>query len=159
MKKLLLAFTACACITASAQATESVSPAVSKVASKIAPGMGNACTMKETVTLNVTYNFKANTLAEAKKMYDEQNAKVGEFAKKQVTGKFDVQSQNYNIYGSPQNYGPDGQPQSYSYQVSGSTGYMMDDADMAFKFAEFLTSQKMQVGINSNSYRQGNCNS
>lgn len=128
----------------------------SAYATNIAPGAG--CTMKETVTINVQYNFKASSFAEAKKMFDDQNAKVTAYAKKQEVNKFDLQSQNYNIYAQPQNYGSDGQPQSYTYQVTGSSGYIMDNADAAFKFAEFLNAQKIQVGMNSNAYRQGNCN-
>ena len=124
----------------------------------IMPGGGMECTMKETVSINVQYNFRANSFAEAKKMFDEQNAKVTDFAKKQNVAKFELQNQNYNIYAQPQNYGPDGQPQSFIYQVNGSSAYVMDSADAAFKFAEFLNQNKIQVGMNSNSYRQGNCN-
>lgn len=116
------------------------------------------CNMREQVSLNVQYNFKANSFAEAKKMFDEQNAKVEALAKKQALAKFELQNQNYNIYSQPQNYGQDGQPQSYTYQVSGTSTYVMESSDAAFKFAELLTAQKIQVGMNSNMYRQGNCN-
>jgi uncharacterized protein YggE len=117
------------------------------------------CTMQETVTLTVNYNFKAKSFAEAKQKFDAQIAKVSEYAKGQQIKKFDLQNQNYNIYSQPVSYNPDGTPDTYSYQVTGSSNYIMDNADAAFKFAEFLTNQKMQVGLNSNSYRNGNCNS
>jgi len=146
---------------------EAAAIANSPAAVVVAPGLAKkaavgmmmpGCSMKEQVSINVQYNFRANSFADAKKMFDEQNAKITEYAKKQEVAKFDLQNQNYNISASPQNYGPDGQPQNYIYQVNGSSSYMMDNADAAFKFAEYLNSQKIQVGMNSNSYRQGNCN-
>lgn len=115
------------------------------------------CTLQENVTLSVTYNFKASSFAEAKKMFDDHVAKVQTFAKQQKLKKFSLQNQNYNIYAQPLNYNPDGTPNSFTYQINGSSSYVMDNADAAFTFAEFLTKQKMQVGLNSNSYRQGNC--
>jgi uncharacterized protein YggE len=148
MKKIILLAMVAAFASSPAFATKMAMPAAG----------ANACTMKETVTVNIQYNFKASTFAEAKKMFDEQNTKVTDFAKKQEVGKFDLQNQNYNIYSQPLNYTPDGQPTTYNYQVTGSSSYIMDNVDAAFKFAEFLTAQKIQVGLNSNSYRQGNCN-
>ncbi len=123
---------------------------------RIMGGAGN-CEMKETVTININFNLKASSLAEAKKMFDDQSAKVAEFAKAQSLSKLDLQSQSYNINTNVRDYDNNGQPMSYSYQVSGSSSYKLDNAEAAFKFAEFLAAQKIQVGLNSSSYRQGNC--
>lgn len=145
-------------VQAAAVANSPAAVVVPNVAKKAVAGMMPGCSMREQVSINVQYNFRANSFAEAKKMFDEQNAKVTDYAKKQEVAKFELQNQNYNINAQPQNYGPDGQPQNYIYQVNGNSSYVMDNADAAFKFAEYLNSQKIQVGMNSNSYRQGNCN-
>jgi uncharacterized protein YggE len=131
--------------------------AVARMAHAVPPVSGGSCALQETVNLTVTYNFKAKSFTEAKQKFDEQIAKVNEFAKQQKVTKFDLQNQNYNIYSQPLSYHPDGTPDTYSYQVNGSSNYVMDNANAAFKFAEFLTGQKMQVGLNSNSYRNSPC--
>ncbi len=125
------------------------------VVSNLLPSSG--CTMKERVTISVRHNFKAGSFAEAKKVFDERNAQVEQFAKKQKLS-INLYSQNYNINSQPQNYGPDGMPQSFQYSVSGNTSYRMNDSDLAFKFGEFLTSKNIQVNLSSSSHRQGNCN-
>jgi uncharacterized protein YggE len=117
---------------------------------------GDQCGMQENMTLTVNFNFKAKNFTDAKQKFDQQLATVTEYAKQQKIKKFDLQNQNYNIYAQPSSYNPDGSPTDYTYQVTGSSNYMMDNADAAFKFAEFLTQLKMQVSLNSNSYRTGN---
>jgi uncharacterized protein YggE len=139
-------------------ATEAVDKAVASVPAFPRGGRMMECRMQEQVTVNVNYNFKAKSFSDAKKMFDEQNAKVAELAKQQKLTKFDLQNQNYNIYSNPTSYTPDGLPQDYTYQVNGSSAYRMENAEAAFKFAEFLSQQKIQVGLNSNSYNSGNCN-
>jgi hypothetical protein len=117
----------------------------------------NSCALKENVTVNVSFNFKANSFPEAKTKFDSQVAKVTEFAKSQAISKLEVQNQNYNISSNAAEYGQNGQPIRYDYQLSGNTTYKIDNSAAAFKFAEFLNKQNMQVGINSDAYRQGDC--
>lgn len=128
-------------------------------ASKImSGGMPGNCEMKENITLNVQFNRKVASFEEAKKIFSDMTSKIEEMAKQQGIGALTLQNQNYNVSASPQGYAPDGAtPLAFTYQVGGNASYKMDNADAAFKFAEFLITQKMQVGLNSNSYRQGNC--
>ncbi len=109
------------------------------------------CTMKENVTVGINFNHKVPTIKEAKAKFDEQSATIEQFAKQQELKKFEKQNMNYNIYTQNEYNQP-------VYQLNGSVSYMLSNADEAFKFAEFLTTQKFQVTLNSNSYKQGNCN-
>ena len=133
--------------------------AVSALAEKpmIVTAGAAACGLKENITISVSFSKKANSFAEAKKLFDEQVAKISEFAKAQSVSKLEVQNQNYSISSNPRDYGDNGQVISYNYQLSGSTSYKMDNSNLAFKFAEFLTNQKMQVSLSSDAYREGNC--
>jgi hypothetical protein len=115
------------------------------------------CTLKENVSLTVSFNRRVKSFSEAKSIFDEQMKKVEDFAVQQKIGKLVVQSQNYNVSAQPVGYSPDGVPDSYNYQVNGSVNYLMHSADAAFKFGEFLTQNKIQVSLSSNAYRQGNC--
>lgn len=117
------------------------------------PGDG-ACGMQTQVNLQVSYNLKANSFAEAQKMVADQNAKIQQMAEQQKLTKFKLQSENSNISSQP-NYNPDGSASGFVYQVSGSLSYVLTDNAEASRFADFLTGQKMQVNLNSSTYR--NC--
>lgn len=107
--------------------------------------------MQENVTVSVNLNLMADSFAQAKAKYDEKMQAVTDFAKKQNVKKFDLQSMSYNV-NSNNNNG------NMVYQLNGNAGYQMDNADAAFKLAEFLTQQKFQVSVSASSYRNGNCN-
>jgi hypothetical protein len=109
------------------------------------------CVLKENVTVGINFNHKVPSIKEAKVKFDEQTKAIEQFAKQQELKKFEKQSMNYNIYTQMEYNQP-------TYQLSGSVQYQMDNSEEAFKFAEFLTQQKLQVSVNSNAYRQGNCN-
>jgi|CXWL01.1.fsa_nt_gi hypothetical protein len=113
--------------------------------------------MKETVSININYNLKGKSFDEIKKLIDEQNAKIEEYAKQQKLTKFELQGKNYNISASASSYDPSGRPESFQYNGNGNVSYNLDSSDAAFKFCEFLISQKIQVSMNSNMYNQGNC--
>lgn len=120
-------------------------------ANKIAPSQ---C-MKETVNVNINYNLKGKSFDEIKKKFDEQNAKIEAYAKEQKLTKFDLQSKNYNINASASSYNQGGEPDTFQYNGNGNVSYMLDNAEAAFKFCEFLITQKIQVSMNSNMYNQG----
>ncbi|MFO0389067.1 MAG: hypothetical protein ACK502_05015 [Alphaproteobacteria bacterium] len=111
----------------------------------------SGCVMKENVSVGINFNMIATSMAEAKVKYDNSMKQISDYAAELKIEKLEPQSMNYNIYA--QNNGAE-----KNYQVSGNVQYQMTSSDMAFKFAEFLEKQKMNVNINSNSYRQGNCN-
>lgn len=117
----------------------------------LAAALKPGCVMKETVSVNISFNQKTPSFKEAKAKFDEQMKSIEQYAKQQELKKFDKQSMNYNIYSQMDNNSP-------AYQLSGNVQYQLDNADEAFKFAEFLTAQKFQVNLNSNAYKQGNCN-
>lgn len=121
----------------------------------VAPVAGQC--IKETVTININYNIKGKSFDEIKKLIDEQNAKVEEYAKQQKLTTFKLQSKNYNINSSPASYDLSNRPETFQYSGNGSSSYLLDSSEIAFKFCEFLISQKIQVSMNSNSYNQGNC--
>lgn len=124
------------------------------------PAMGQGigdCVMKQEVSLSISFNRKAKDLVQARSVFDEQMAKIEEFARQKQIKSLFLQSQNYSVSAQPANYGPDGQPENYSYQINGSFNYRLANSDTAFMFAEFLTTQKMIVSVNANAYRQGNC--
>lgn len=148
MKKLFLLTATITLVATPVLAREAVAK------SMVAP---HTCSMKNTIRITVQYNFKESSLASAKKKFDEQNAKIKAFAVKQELGKFEMQSQSYNINSQPVRYNPDGSAAGFTYSVSGSSSYNMDNEAAAFKFAEFLTAQNIRVGVNSSSYRQGSC--
>jgi hypothetical protein len=127
----------------------------SALAKQVYSPVASGCSLKENITVSATFNLKANSLAEARKIFADQVAKITKFSKS--GSKLELQSQNYNINSNLKYYDQDGQPISYSYQISGSSSYKMDDSVQAFKFAEFLIAQKMQISFDSNAYRQGNC--
>ncbi len=114
-------------------------------------GMKPGCVMKENVTVGINFNHKVPSIKEAKVKFDEQTKSIEQYAKQQELKKFEKQSMNYNIYTQNEYNQP-------VYQLSGSISYQLDNADEAFKFADFLTQQKFQVNVSSNAYRQGNCN-
>lgn len=120
-------------------------------ANKIVPSQ---C-MKETVNVNINYNLRGKSFEEIKKKFDEQNAKIEAYAKEQKLTKFDLQNKNYNINASASSYNQGGEPDTFQYSGNGNVSYMLDNADAAFKFCEFLVSQKIQVSMNSNTYNQG----
>jgi len=69
--------------------------------------------------------------------------------------KFQLQQQNYSVASQANSY--NGQPEDSGFNVNGSNSYSIDDEDVAFKFAEMLIAKKMQVGLNSNGYHNGEC--
>jgi len=124
-------------------------------AEKMANGKAeDGCSMQTQVNLQVSYNLKANSFAEAQKLIADQNAKIQQMAGQQKLTEFKLQSENSNINNQP-NYNPDGSFSGVTYQVSGSLSYVLSDNTEASKFADFLTAQKMQVSLNSSTYR--NC--
>lgn len=116
----------------------------------VADRQASGCVLKETVSVGVNFNMPAQTMTEAKAKFENTMKQIEDYAVSQKLEKLEPQSMNYNIYA--QNNGMD-----KSYQVSGNVQYQMPSSDMAFKFAEFLEKQKMNVNINANAYRQGNC--
>jgi hypothetical protein len=76
---------------------------------------------------------------------------VSDYAAQQKIEPLEPQSMSYNVNSRNNNM-------DTNYEVSGNVQYQMPSSDMAFKFAEFLEKQKMNVNISANSYRQGNCN-
>ncbi len=117
-----------------------------KTVGNIAP----KCAMQEQVSISINFNLMADSFTQAKAKYDEKMQSITDYAKKQNMKKFDLQALNYNI-NSNYNNGPQG------YQLSGSASYQVNDADEAFKLAEFLTQQKFNVSVNGNSYKNGMC--
>ena len=113
------------------------------------------CAMQSQVSLSISYDLKASTFAEAHKRVTEQNAKIAQMAEQQKLSGFKLQGENSNISSQPSNYTPDGQPTSFTYQVNGSLSYTLDNPDEAIRFAEYLSGQKLQVSVSTNSYR--NC--
>lgn len=113
--------------------------------------------MKENITININYNLKGKSFDEIKKKFDEQNAKIEAYAKEQKLTKFALQNKNYNISASASSYNQGGEPDTFQYSGNGNVSYMLENAEAAFKFCEFLISQKIQVSMNSNMYNQGNC--
>ena len=110
--------------------------------------------MQENVTVNVNFNIRADSFADAKQKFDQKIQQVTDFAKQQNIPKFEMQSMNYNI-NSQMNYENGAQEQFY--QLGGNASYMLDSSDSAFKLGEFLTKQKFQVSINASKYRNNNC--
>lgn len=121
-----------------------------KVVDRLAQN-SSGCEMKENLSVSVNFNMKADSLMEAKAKFDDRMKQVADYAAQQKIENLEVQSMNYNIYSDVNN-------SEKTYQINGNVQYQMKSSDMAFKFAEFLEKQKMNVNINSNSYRQGNCN-
>jgi len=117
-----------------------------KTVGNIAP----KCAMQEQVSLSISFNLMADSFTQAKAKYDERMRSISEYAKKQNMKKFELQSLNYNINSNYNN-------SQQEYQLSGSAGYQVGDADEAFKLAEFLTQQKFNVSVNGNSYKNGMC--
>ncbi|MCE2927787.1 MAG: hypothetical protein LW823_09140 [Rickettsiales bacterium] len=111
---------------------------------------GADCAMQEQVSIGVNFNAKASGFMDARKQFDEMSNKVEQFAKQQNI-KLSLQNMNYSVNVQQETGGP-------SFQIYGNMNYQMDNADSAFKFAEFLTQQKLQVSLNSNAYRAGMCN-
>ncbi len=112
---------------------------------------GGDCVMKENVTVGINFNMNAATMMEAKAKFDKAMNQIADYAADQKIENLEPQSMNYNIYN--QNNGGEN-----NYQVTGNVQYKMQSSDIAFKFAAFLEKQNMKININSNSYRQGNCN-
>lgn len=126
---------------------------VPSYANRVAP---EQC-MKEHVSININYNLKGKSFDEIKKKFDEQNAKIEEYAKEKKLTKFTLQSKNYNINASASSYNQGGEPENFQFSGNGNVSYMLDNAEAAFKFCEFLVGQKIQVSMNSNTYNQGDC--
>lgn len=141
MRKLLVVTVAIISVAQPAFATK-------PVANRVIPA---GCEFKENVTVGISFNMNASSMQEAKSKFDETMGRIAQYAADQKIEKLDPQSMNYNIYA--QNNGSD-----KNYQVTGNVQYQMTSSDVAFKFADFLEKQKMNVNINANSYRQGNCN-
>lgn len=110
------------------------------------------CGMVEQITLSINYNMNAESFAIAKTVFDTKLKQVQDFAKKQGVKKFELQNMNFSV--NSNNYGNG----SSGVQLNGSAGYLMDNADAAFKLAEFLETQKMNVNVNASKYKNGNCN-
>lgn len=142
MRNTVLLFVFAAALSQPAFATKAVD--------RIAPN-NSGCELKETVSVGINFNMTAQTMLEAKAKFDNTMQQISNYAADQKIEKLDPQSMNYNIYA--QNNGVD-----KNYQVTGNVQYQMTSSDVAFKFADFLEKQKMNVNINSNAYRQGNCN-
>lgn len=153
MKKILITLLASAAVV-SVPAYAGKSVISTEMANRILPGN---CDLKETVTLAVNFNRKVRSFSEAKTVIDEQMKKVNELAEQQQIKPLVIQSQSQNVSAQPTSYLPDGTPDNYNYNVNGNVSYMIKSADAAYKFAEFLTQQKMQVSLSSNAYRSGNC--
>ncbi|MGE3714704.1 MAG: hypothetical protein AB7F82_09310 [Alphaproteobacteria bacterium] len=107
------------------------------------------CKLVETVTVGVNINnVMVNTIADAKAQFDKKSAEVTDVAGELKIDSHQMQSANYNIYAQGNG----------SYNMSGSFQYKMPSSEMAFKFATTLEKKGLTPSINSNSYRQGNCN-
>ncbi len=132
-----------------------VRPVHAEAVAKIA-GTSPQC-MKEQVSINVNYNLKGKSFDDIKKLIDEQNAKIEEYARQQKLTKFDLQNKNYNISASPSSYDENNNPQSFQYNGNGNVSYSLENIDVAFKFSQFLVGHKMIVSLNSNTYNDGNC--
>lgn len=144
MKKSMIILTAAAALLAAPAQAE-----------KMARIMANpdGCSMKEQVTISVSFNQKVNGFADGEGVFRSHMKKIEDYAAEQKV-KVMIQSQNYNVSSQRDYNDMDG----LSYQMNGSMSYQMDDVAAATKFAEFLTQQqKMQVNLSSNAYRQGNC--
>ena len=110
------------------------SPAFAK---GVAAPAGDGC-MKETVTVNVSYNnLKGQNFEEIKKSIDGQNAKIDEYAKQQKIANFSLQSKSYNIYANPASYNADNSPSAFQYSGSFNSSYKLVNAYIAFKFCNF----------------------
>lgn len=139
MRKIIFITTAFCAMTTPAYATKIT-----------APGMN--CALKETVSVGINFNTVAVSMAEAKAKIDEKMSQIRNFASQQKIENLEPQSMNYSI--NSQNYNN----AEKTYAVSGNMQYQMPSTEIAFKFADFLEKQKLNVNINSNAYRQGNCN-
>lgn len=110
---------------------------------------GGGCTLTENVTVGVNVNnITVNSIADAKAQFDKRAAEAADVAGELKIGDLQMQNMNYNIYSQGNG----------SYQMSGSYQYKMPSSDVAFKFASMLEKKGFTPNINSNSYRQGNCN-
>ena len=110
--------------------------------------------MQENVSINVNFNIRAESFADAKKKFEQKIQQVNDFAKQQNIGKFELQSMNYNINAQVTYDG--GMPEP-GYQLNGNASYMVDSSDNAMKLGEFLTQQKFQVSMNANRNRNPMC--
>ena len=113
-----------------------------------------ACKMQENVTLSISFNLRLKSFAEAKKKFDDKMAQIVDFAKQQNISKFQLQSMNYNISSQPSN---SGDISEQDYQMNGNVSYLLDSTENAFKLAEFLNQQKIQVNVSVNKYQNGMC--
>lgn len=139
MRFLLMLAVTCIVLSADSQARKAA----------VSAGCAN---LQEQVTLSVNYNISGDSFAQVKAKYDEKMKTVQESAAKQGVKQFDMQSTNYNINPKDYNNAESG------VQLNGSSSFRMDNADAAFKLAEFLNTQKFNASISVNAYQNGNCN-
>ncbi len=113
---------------------------------------------QEQVTLQVSYNIPVASFTAGHTKFEEQNKKFVEMAKQNNLKKYSVQNQFYSINSIPSTTLPDGTPTSYLFTLNGNASYLITGTTAeATKFADFLTSQKMQVSLSSNMYATDNC--
>ncbi len=126
-----------------------VSPANAKGEVAVRNENVQKCAFQENVNISINFNLMAEGFAQAKVKYDEKIQSISEYAKKHDLKKFAMQSLSYNINNNNGNNG--------SYSLNGGANYQLGNTDEAFKFADFLTQQKLNVSVNGNSYKNGVC--
>ncbi len=112
------------------------------------------CKMDEHSSVSINVNFTGSSIAEVKKMIDEQTRKISEYAKQQKFKKFRLNNSNFNI--DDDNSGSDCLV-AMKYKGNGNFNYEMGDANEAMKFIDFLATQKIKAGLSVDSNRSGVC--
>lgn len=118
-----------------------------------------ACTngMQQQVGLNISLNAREDSIQAAQNIINKRMAELEALAKQNNVQKFVLNSMNYNIATQMQ-YDGGGQPSRVNYyQFSGNINYQMDNAEAATLMMEKLVAQGVQVSMNVNSHRNGNC--
>ena len=116
------------------------------------PGMDNNC-KRETVSVNTQNNYRADSATTLMKYYEDDKKKIQDIAKKDgVT--VTIKSENYNINTSNDyQFSRDG---SVSFQMSGSTSYLVEPKEKAKDFFLALTNDKIRGSMNYS--MNDNCN-
>lgn len=125
--------------------------AASPVAKRIVGGHhpGQNCPMQERANLNINFNFRADSLREARQKFDSHVNEIDALIKQSKSQQWDLQSMNYSV---SEQGGGDTEPK---FMISGNASYQTDSADEAFAVMEQLSAKKMHVSVNVNKYR--NC--
>lgn len=122
-------------------------------ASILAADTAEAKCLTAKASINVTIQGKAASMKAAKAIFDEKVKLVEDFAKKQGIKEPEINSLNYSINYNPR-YDSYGEDRSGSYRLNGNVQIKMDDEEQALTLTEHLIANKMQAGMNVNSYRR-----